>query len=58
MSLIKEVTEPETSYIRSITNIEMFWAGVGCFPPVVDLLVWEILIEEEGLHLFSIISSF
>ena len=58
MPFVKEITELETSYVRSITNIEMFRAGKCCFSLVVDVLEWKILIEEEWLHLFSIISSF
>ena len=58
MSLIIEVTEPETSYFRCITDIEVIWACEGYFPPLIDWLVWEIRIEEERLHLLSIISFF
>ena len=58
MSLVIEVAEPETSYFGCITDIEMIWACVGYFPPLVDWLVWETPIETKRLHLLSIISSF
>ena len=58
MPFVEEITEFEISDFGSITNIEMFWASEGYFFPVVDMLVWKILIEEEGLHLLSVITFF
>ena len=47
---VEKITKFEISDFKSITNIEMVWASEGYFFPVVDVLVWKIIIEEEGLH--------
>ena len=56
--LVKKITKFEISDLRSVTNIEMFWTSESYFFPFVDMLVWEILIEEERLHLLSIVPFF
>ena len=58
VSLIIEVTEPETSDFRSVTDVEITRTRISCFFPLINCLLWEILIEEEWLHLLSIISFF
>ena len=58
VSLVIEVTEPETSDCRSVVDVEITRTRVSRFFPLIDPLVWKVLIEEEWLHLLSIISSF